>query len=162
MVLLPHFYKNNISDYIDLTIQQQIAGVDLTVKDILKLEGKGIIDFDNSNRTLPNYSPLALNEEDNSWDLCAGGYLVCYNETVEVPASAVGIVLPRSTLMRCGATLCSALWDPGYKGKGIGLLIVTSDLKIYKNARIAQLILFETKGAASELYSGVYQNEGIK
>ena len=157
MVFLPPFDNNQILDYIDFSTQSQIAGFDLTVKDVLKLKDHGILDFDNSKRHVPEHEKLI--PENGKWVLKPGGYLVRYNETVEVPLNAVGIVLPRSTLMRIGGTICSALWDPGYKGRGVGLMILHAEITIHQNARIAQILFIETREKTKEGYSGKYQNE---
>ena len=81
---------------------------------------------------------------------------------MKVPLNAIGIVLPRSSLMRSGATVCSAVWDPGYKGRGIGLFIVYANITLYQNARVAQIVFIETKAETTKGYSGKYQNENIK
>ncbi len=159
MTMLPPFKDTIIREYIDAEIQTQIAGFDLTAKDIMALEDGGIIDFDNVERFIPDHKTLTpLNKK---WELEPGGYLVRYNEIIEVPLNAMGIVLPRSTLMRIGATLCSAVWDPGYKGRGIGLMIVNAKITVCEGARIAQIVFIKTQEKISEGYSGTYQNENV-
>ena len=157
MVFLPPFSNNIIKEYIDSDAQTQIAGFDLTVKDIMRLSDGGILDFDNTNREIPKHN--IIEPVENKWKLQPGGYLVKYNEIVEVPLNAVGIVLPRSSLMRIGGTLCSAVWDPGYKGRGIGLLLVFAEITLYKNTRIAQIMFIKTQKESAIGYSGEYQNE---
>jgi dUTP pyrophosphatase len=157
MVFLPPFSKETIKDYIDLETQAQIAGFDLTVKEIMQLEDGGVLDFDNSQRLIPKHQILEKN--DDVWILKPGGYLVKYNEIVEVPIDAVGIVLPRSSLMRCGATIFSAVWDPGYKGRGVGLMVTYAEIKVHQNTRIAQLMFIKTTEKTKKGYSGEYQNE---
>jgi len=157
MVFLPPFSNNIIKDYIDIELQTQIAGFDLTIRDIMKLSNGGEIDFNNSNRKIPDHE--TIESINNKWKLKPGGYLVRYNEIVEVPLDAVGIVLPRSSLMRTGGTLCSAVWDPGYKGRGIGLMITYAEITFHKNARIAQIMFIKTQKEIEKGYSGTYQNE---
>ncbi|MBA7526930.1 dCTP deaminase, dUMP-forming [subsurface metagenome] len=157
MVFLPPFSEEIFSEYINEEIQTQIAGFDLTTKEVMKLKKGGILDFDNNKRHIPEYKNI--NSKGNKWILKPGGYLIRYNEIIQIPKNSIGLVLPRSSLMRCGATLCSAVWDPGYKGRGIGLLIVTTKITLYENTRIAQIILIKTEKSVSEGYSGTYQNE---
>ncbi|MCE7743187.1 MAG: deoxyuridine 5'-triphosphate nucleotidohydrolase [Candidatus Heimdallarchaeota archaeon] len=157
MAMLPPFKDNIIKEYLDADTQTQIAGFDLTAKDIMILEDGGIIDFDNSERFIPEHK--ILEPQNKKWILEPGGYLVRYNEIVEVPLNAIGIVLPRSSLMRIGAMLCSAVWDPGYKGRGIGLLIVNAKITVFEGARIAQIVFIKTQEKLDEGYSGTYQNE---
>jgi len=160
MVYLPPFPNEMISEYIDLEAQTQIAGFDLTVREIMKLEDGGILDFDNTHRHIPNHEKIE--HQDEVWKLKPGGYLVRYNEIIEVPLDAVGIVLPRSSLMRCGGTLCSAVWDPGYKGRGVGLLILYAEVTLHKNTRIAQIIFIKTTKKIEEGYAGTYQKENVE
>ena len=82
MVFLPPFSKNQISEYIDYNKQSQIAGFDLTVKDIIALESDGVLDFDNSKRFVPDHK--IITPKDGKWILEPGGYLTRYNEIIEV------------------------------------------------------------------------------
>ena len=110
------------NDYIDLEKQAQVNGFDLSVQQIFSFKGEGAIDFDNSKRKLPEYVPLEL-IDDEYWMLEAGSYVVRYNEVVNVPLDAVGILQPRSTLLRIGGTIIGAWWDSGYSGRGQGMLV---------------------------------------
>ena len=72
------------------------------------------------------------------------------------------LVLPKSSLTRRGVTVHSAWWDAGYVGSGM-VLVRTSDtpLKIKPGDSFGQMIFFEGTRTSS-LYTGQYQNEGIK
>ena len=147
-------------------LQRQPAGFDLTVQTISRFTSKGAIDLTNARRRQSGVEPLlwseAIGEESQApLTLEPGSYMVTYNEVVAVPADCAGIVLPRSSLMRCGAILHSALWDPGYEGRGQGLLTVGAPLEIFPNARIAQLVLFKLEQTADKLYEGQYQGENL-
>ncbi len=160
MVFLPPFSDTIVKEYIDSNTQSQIAGFDLSIKELIELQDGGIIDFDNTKRNIPEHKTIP--PVDGKWEIKLGGYLVQYNEVVEVPLNAIGIVLPRSSLMRCGATVCSAVWDPGYKGRGVGLFLVYANITLHQNARIAQIVFIETKAKTTKGYSGKYQKENIK
>lgn len=140
-------------------LQHQPAGFDLTVSSIARFRGAGCLDFTNAQRRLPALDTISWESDPEPVLLTCGGYLVTYNEEVSIPADCAGIVLPRSSLMRCGATLHSALWDPGYRGRGQGLMSVFNPLELHRNARIAQLIMITLETAAEILYSGKYQGE---
>ncbi|MHA2408056.1 MAG: deoxyuridine 5'-triphosphate nucleotidohydrolase [Candidatus Ranarchaeia archaeon] len=161
-VLPPDQTLRAISNLVDPQVQTQVHGVDLTVKDILAFSGEGTIDFSNENRVLPETKLLKLNKSFSppAWVLPPGGYLVRYNEIVTVPANACGLILPRSTLMRIGGTLHTALWDSGYSGQGVGLLIVSNPkgIRIERNARIGQFVLLSSSPSKVN-YKGKYQNE---
>lgn len=148
------------NDYIDLEKQAQVNGFDLSVQQIFSFKGEGAIDFDNSKRKLPEYVPLEL-IDDEYWLLEAGSYVVRYNEVVNVPLDAVGILQPRSTLLRIGGTIIGAWWDSGYSGRGQGMLVASRPMKVYKNARVAQLVFLTSKNIKKG-YEGTYQNEAKK
>jgi len=145
----------------DDALQRQPAGYDLTLQAISRFSGTGAVDLTNERRVLPDATPVPWPTDGSLARLSPGGYLVTYNEVISVPADAAGIVLPRSSLMRCGATLHSALWDPGYTGRGQGLLTVFNDLELYPDARIGQFILLKMEQQADSLYSGRYQGENL-
>ena len=167
-----------IEDFIDLRVQIQGAGIDLTLLAVERFSGAGAVDFDNSRRELPPTEPIPwveptgayLNSDDVKHasglenaafvEVAPGGYIAKYNEVVEVPKDALGIVLPRSSMMRSGATIFSAVWDPGYRGRGMGLMFVTNPLRLYRNARICQIFFVKLEGEAQRLYEGKYQGEG--
>lgn len=158
-ILTPDRIGNAVRNMIDKTKQIQQAGIDLTVNKIEKFVGEGVLTKNNSDRVLPDIEELNL--ETGIYKLNPGGYIVRYNESIHVPLNAAGLTLPRSSLMRSGATLHSAVWDPGYEGKGMGLLTVYQPIKIEKNSRIAQIIFFELSNEVETGYSGTYQGEGI-
>ena len=137
--------------------QIQPSGLDLRVEDIQEIVGKGELLKENVN--LPKYESIP--SPGGKWYLKPGVYIVRYVETIVIPTNAAGIVLPRSSLLRMGANIYTALWDPGYKGKGISLLKVFNPrgIVIERDARIAQLILIKAK--TSGKYSGKYQYEGL-
>ncbi|MEZ5339801.1 MAG: deoxyuridine 5'-triphosphate nucleotidohydrolase [bacterium] len=145
----------------DPDTQRQPAGYDFSLKSIAAFRGPATLDFSNAKRELPELAELAWPEDGSPIELSPGGYLVTYNETVSVPEHSAGILLPRSSLMRCGATLHSALWDPGYIGKGQGLMTVYNSLRLHRDARIAQFILIAIEGQVESLYSGQYQGENL-
>ena len=53
------------------------------------------------------------------WSLPPGGYLVRYNEYVKIPKNTLGLVFPRSSLMRIGGMINTAVWDAGYAGQAV-------------------------------------------
>ena len=89
-----------------------------------------------------------------------GVYKVIYNEVVKMPLNVAAIARTRSTLLRNGTEVGTAVWDPGYEGRSSSMLTVHNPhgLRLKKDARVAQLIFFET-GDVEKGYSGVYQKE---
>ena len=142
-------------------LQLQPAGFDLTVRTVSCFRGIGRLDLTNAERRLPALKELYWPKDGEPLPLEPGGYLVTYNEEIAVPPDCAGLVLPRSSLMRCGATLHSALWDPGYRGRGQGLMSVFSPLELFRDARVGQFILIRLEQHADELYQGKYQGENL-
>jgi dUTP pyrophosphatase len=144
------------------TVQVQPAGVDLTVGEVYRFRGHGLLGFSNESRVLPDVERLEFDDKGRLF-LERGAYRVRYNEVVKVPSDCVAIGLPRSSLMRMGATVISALWDPGYEGRGEGLLIVENPhgIVLEKNARVMQLIFVKLASKPVSKYRGVYMREGL-
>ena len=93
--------------------------------------------------------------------LAPGTYGIRYAEWVEVPADCGGLCFPRSSLLRMGVYVPTAVWDAGYAGRGEGLLQVSNacGVRLQRGARIVQLVLFRLTTAASAGYTGAYQHE---
>jgi deoxycytidine triphosphate deaminase len=138
--------------------QKQPAGYDVTVSNIQSFPEDrftlGIAKGENS----------ALNQvqivDGNYFDLDIGAYFVDLNEITTIPHDAIGILLPRSTLLRNGLDVRTALFDPGYSGQPKVMLVCHRPARIQKFARIGQLIILKSDAAFSEKYAGRYQGEG--
>ena len=142
-------------------LQVQGNGVELTVKEVARFKSKGAIALDNRERVLAETEPLRFDAEDYV-HLEPGPHLVTYSERVNVPRDLVAIGRPRSSLMRSGATIESAVWDAGYSGRGQGLLVVFNPhgLDLKEGARVIQLVFYRLSEEVLEGYGGIYQNEG--
>jgi len=148
-----------IAHYKDLETQLQPTGFDLTLHHIETYTGPGTADYTNRERTI---APTTTLEPDpQGWyNLPPGAYKVVYNETVSMPHDIAAIARTRSTLLRNGAAIATAVWDPGYTGRSSSLLTVHNPhgTRLKQDARIAQLIFFKTD-QVEKLYDGIYQNE---
>ena len=149
-----------VEQMIDSTIQTQPNGIEMTLQSVHALQGTGSIAFNNSERQLPGTTQLEF-QPDGWLNLEPGIYKIIYNEIVNIPLGIAAIARSRSSLLRCGVTLETAVWDAGYSGRSESLLIVHNPqgFKIKQNARIVQLIFFTLTSQAGEGYSGIYQNE---
>jgi dUTP pyrophosphatase len=151
-----------VESMIDPETQTQMCGVELTLQKIERFNSAGAVAFDNKERKLPETE--LVNFDEMGWiELTAGSYLVTFNEIVNIPKDVAAMARARSTLLRCGATLETALWDPGYRGRSQSLLVVYNPrgLKLKKNARLMQLVFLRLENEAEKLYSGKYQGENI-
>ncbi len=147
---------------IDAKTQTQMCGMELTLQKIECFSTAGAVAFDNSERELPETLPVEFDKDGWAF-LPAGSYLVTFNEIVSIPRDAAALARARSTLLRCGATLETALWDPGYRGRSQSLLVVFNShgLRLKKNARLMQLIFLRLEDEAENVYEGRYQGENI-
>ncbi|MCK4417739.1 MAG: deoxyuridine 5'-triphosphate nucleotidohydrolase [Candidatus Latescibacteria bacterium] len=139
-------------------LQIQENGIELTVKEIWSWQGKGSIGLENRDRQLSECTRLQF--EKTGWiDLPPGSYKVVYNEVVNLPKDVIALGRPRSSLLRCGVTLVSAVWDAGYSGRGEGLRVVSNPkgLRLQKNARVLQLLFFQLDQPVETGYRGFYQ-----
>ena len=155
--------QNNplIEGYIDLEQQLQPNGFDITLRDIASLNTRGQIGVDNAQRQLPDLGPLNFDSQ-GFIELGPGIYMITYNEIVHIPTNLMALARPRSSLLRCGVSIGTAVWDAGYSGRAQSLMQVlnTRGFRVQKNARVAQLV-FMTLSAETEGYAGKYQNENI-
>ncbi len=148
-----------VTEYLDLDTQLQPSGFDLSMEAVEEYLGGGAVDFSNKERVIAETSTIEPDKD--SWiHLEKGVYKVIYNEVVKMPLNVAAIARTRSTLLRNGAEVGTAVWDPGYEGRSSSMLTVHNPhgLRLKKNARVAQLIFFET-GDVEKGYSGVYQKE---
>lgn len=139
----------------------QPNGVDLSLDAVWRFGRAGALGVDNVDRTLPDQQELAFDA--SGWlALSPATYGIRYAEWVQVPVDCGGLCFPRSSLLRMGAYVPTAVWDAGYAGRGSGLLVINSPhgLRVQRGARIAQLVLFRLTEAAHAAYAGEYQHEG--
>ncbi|HDI52838.1 MAG TPA: deoxyuridine 5'-triphosphate nucleotidohydrolase [Candidatus Bathyarchaeota archaeon] len=150
-----------ITGYIDIEKQLQPAGFDLTLAEVYEFLDAGSVDFTNEERRLPEMRPLKPDGE-GWYRLPRGCYLIVYNEAVRIPLDIVAIARPRSTLLRCGASIGTAVWDPGYEGRSSSLLMVHNPhgIRLKRNARVVQLLFFRIR-RVEEGYRGAYQRERL-
>jgi len=150
-----------IEGYISLEEQVQPNGIDLTVRDIALLQSSGRITVEDSQRLVPNLAPLVFDGL-GFIDLMPGAYIITYNEIVHLPKNIMALARPRSSLLRCGVTVDTAVWDAGYSGRSQSLMVVYNPqgFRLQRNARVAQLI-FLRLSRKTEGYRGAYQGENI-
>lgn len=136
----------------------QPNGVDLSINQIWKLTGKSKIS--NGDYDKPERITVQPNEDDFYELDSENSYVVQYDEIIEIPENHIGLVFPRSRMMRCGMTIETAVWDSGYKGNGEGGLVVHQDGVLYKSLRVAQIIFLPTEELDSH-YDGKHQGQRL-
>jgi dUTP pyrophosphatase len=138
----------------------QPNGVDLSLDAVWRIAGRGSLGRSNADRDLPAREPLVFGADD--WlELEAGTYGLRYAEWVALPTDCGGLCFPRSSLLRMGVHIPTAVWDAGYAGRGEGLLDVRNPhgVRLQRGARVVQLVVFRLTEAARLGYAGSYQHE---
>ena len=138
--------------------QTQPNGVDLRVEWIWEVTGSASLD-ENSKM---NYSAMEKKEAEFSRHPDEymlephKNYAVDFMERVSVPDGYCAIIYPRSSLLRVGAFVTSALWDTGFEGQLGGFIRPLNKLFIPIGARIAQVV-FHKASFNGHRYAGRYQ-----
>ena len=151
-----------VEGYIDLEAQVQPNGFDLTLREIALPQSSGAMAVDDSQRLVSDLAPLVFDGL-GFVNLMPGAYIITYNEIVHLPNNVTALARPRSSLLRCGVTVGTAVWDAGYSGRSQSLMVVynTRGFRLQRNARIVQLVFMGLTGE-TEGYSGSYQGENIE
>jgi dUTP pyrophosphatase len=147
---------------LDPHAQLQPGGVDLRVERVQRVTSPGLLGAADTVRE-PAAREDVPTDKDGWWDLHRGAYVITYRERVNIPNDLMALVRPRSTLLRSGVALHGAVWDPGYSGRGEGLLSVQNSrgYRLQRGARIAQLVFFRLTRASAEGYRGRYHGENV-
>ncbi len=150
-----------IEDYINLEEQMQPNGIDFTLREVALLQSSGKIAIENSQRLVSDLSPLVFDGL-GFIDLVPGAYIITFNEIVHMPKNVMALALPRSSLLRCGVTIHTAVWDAGYSGRSQSLMVVHNPqgFRLQRDARIVQLVFFQLT-RETEGYRGAYQGENM-
>lgn len=141
-------------------IQQQ--GVDVRVIKISRLVDYeiGVIGLDKTIK--PNTCPEHIFSDEQGrqyWMLKPGYYELEFIEGCSIPSNACLNFRTRSSLVRCGAEVLSGQFDAGFHTDNMGAFLdVKRHIKIYKNSRVAQAVVFETADVKN-LYNGQWQGD---
>lgn len=149
-----------VEGLLDREAQLQPNGVDITLASVATFTDPGTLAVNNRARRLPGTDDIPF-DRDGQVYLSPGAYLVRFNEVVNLPPDCMAYARPRSSLLRSGVALHTAVWDAGYSGRGVSLLVVYNPhgFRVERNARIAQLVFHRLSAATAAGYEGVYQGE---
>ena len=134
----------------------QPSGIDLRVKRIYRLRNGGFLGMDN--RMTPDVESVS-ERHGEKFKLEPNEFvLVETMEKVNMPKDITAIVLPRSSLFRCGVSLHTAVVDPGFVGTlTFGMKNLSEfSFEIEIGSKIGQIVFEEVKGNV-KLYDGKYQ-----
>lgn len=160
-----------VENIIDREVQTQPNGFDMT---LTKVEGflagdSGVLDFSNDKRIKPKVAEIPFTDgrfdQEQHVFLRPGCYLITLDPKIRVPMDCIGRLRARSSLIRMGCGIDAGVWDAGFIGSSQVLLTVKNmaGIKLYKNARVGQMILERIEGGnVEEGYSGIYQEDDGK
>lgn len=146
---------------VDPELQLQPNGIDIRVERVERLSSCGSLGVD---LRLPAERVDLAADPAGWWELEPGAYLIGYTERVNLPNDVMAFARPRSSLLRSGVAIHTAVWDAGYSGRGEGLLSVLAPAgyRLQRGARVVQLVFVRLGSAAAEGYRGAYQGEGAR
>lgn len=151
-----------VDDYLDLNVQLQPNGFDLTLKEVSRYATAGYMGRLPDHRVISQHEPLSTDGE-RPLELDFGAYLVTFNEVVSLPNHLMALGRPRSSLLRCGVSVHTAVWDAGYQGRSQAMLVVHNPLgyRLVLGARIVQLVFLPLANPLRQGYHGAFQGENL-
>ena len=149
----------------DVNGQLQPNGFDVSVQSVAAYDvdsAPGSIGISDDDRALPANVELPF-DSDGWLHLKPGPYLITFNEVVNLPRHIMALARPRSSLLRSGVAIHTAVWDAGYSGRSQALLTVhhPAGFRIRRDARVAQLVFFPLDATDAQGYTGRYRNENL-
>ena len=149
-----------IAGYLDLDAQAQPNGFDVTVGELMEYTSAG--ELTEGDRSLSSTRPLQWSAS-GDLRLKPGPYLAVLNERLSLPLHIMALMQPRSSLLRSGVTVDTAVWDAGYRGRSQVMLTVLNPhgFRLGQNARIGQLVFFSLDRQLLQGYRGQYQDENL-
>jgi hypothetical protein len=136
----------HISGIIHENTQRHEGHIDLTVAEIYRITGAGSLDFGGSEfkpATLEKLNPEKQRSGDNYgwWKLGRGPYKILFNESVDLPKGATGVIVPHHHARKAGLVANSLLISSGEDADDLFMNVTVSEAgcNIKENARIAKL-----------------------
>ena len=112
-----------IESYLSLDQQLQPNGFDLTLREVARLSSPGSMGAESDQRTLSHSHKLEFGPD--QWlHLASGSYLINFNEIINLPLDLMTLGRARSSLLRSGVSIHTAVGDAGYRGRYQALLVV--------------------------------------
>ena len=151
-----------IEEYISLDEQLQPNGFDLTLRDVQNMTSAGSMGDTPDQRELAGTDPVPFGVD--GWlDLRPGPYLLTFNEIINLPLNLTALGFPRSSLLRSGVSIHTAVGDAGYRGRPQALMVVhnPAGYRVRRNARLWQLVFFQLARTVSQGYQGRFLGENL-
>ena len=149
-----------VGGILDDAQQIQPNGVDLRLGSVWTTGGPGQIGLRDAERVIPDRREVY--PDGDTYALEPGAYVIRLIEPVTLPRDVMAFGRPRSSLLRCGVAIHTAVWDAGYSGRSEALLVVynPAGFRVRRGARVLQLV-FIGLDALTAPYEGRYQGENL-
>jgi len=152
-----------LTGFPSLDQQLQPNGFDLTLSQVARLTSAGYMGSGPDQRGLSDTTLLEFDPK--GWlHLPAGSYLITFNEVVHLPLDLMALGRPRSSLLRSGVSIHTAVWDAGYEGRSQALLRIynPNGYRVQKDARLLQLVFFRLEQPLNQGYQGRFLGENLQ
>ena len=151
-----------ITNHTNLESQVQPHGFDLTLKNVNTFQSSGQVDFTNHERIISNTDTLQF-DTNGYIHLEPKSYLIAFNEEIRIPLDLMALAMPRSTLLRCGVSIHTAVWDAGYQGRSEALMTIYNNkgFSVKQGARLIQLIFIRLTSQLDKGYEGIFYKENL-
>ena len=151
-----------IESYLSLDEQLQPNGFDLSLQDVSQLTSGSNMGSKPDQRKLSDAETLEF-DQDGWLRLSPGPYLISFNEVVNLPLNLMALGRPRSSLLRSGVSIHTAVWDAGYRGRSQALLVIHNNhgYDLRKDARLMQLVFFHLTQPVDQGYQGRFLGENL-
>jgi dUTP pyrophosphatase len=145
---------------VDREVQIQPNSIELTLRNVSRFVESGQMAFDNTDRKIPMVQEIQF-DESGFVSLRQGCYKTGFNEILSLPLNLVAIARCRSSLLRSGVHVETAVWDSGFRGETECLMIVSNPFgfRVRRNARLIQLIFSKLTVPVSRGYEGIYREK---
>lgn len=130
--------------------QQGAFWVDLTVKEIRKVNSGGALDFGGSefqeaSTTLLEPKKESAEEPYGWWKLGQGNYLMRFNEKIDLKNHGVIVIFPHSRLLAAGGSHPPVAQDEPAEDIQVLLTVGDEGLAIKENARVSKALALTAK-----------------
>lgn len=140
-----------LTDRVELSTTQR----DFGLTEVHDWDGTGVNTY--PIKTILEKEAHRIDPDKEYFVLPPGNHIIKYGEKLTIPEGHTGYVYPRSSVMRMGHQLDTAVWDAGYTGRGEGLIQVNGYFVVEKGERICQIVYAESEH--EEMYDGQYQGQ---
>ena len=140
------------------------VGYDLTLLAVSKIgSGNHTLYVDRSVVDKRAYAPYPLyinpeNKDQQLWLFDPGVYSLTFHQGCKLSSNVKAEIVHRSSLLRMGVEIKSAVYDPGFKTDKMGAVMIVHNLmQIEYGARVAQILMSETQECVE--YDGQWQDK---